>query len=387
MPTKEKSLLGRDLLRRGSRGPAVTELQRRLAALGYDPGPADGLFGPRTEDALYQLQEDYHLRRDGIAGRQVAALLAAGAPPLHVAHTVLSGEDPYALAERYGVSPALLRRLAAEGTPYRRRRLVPGTRLNIPVRPVLAEAGEGGPEDLERLQRVLLRHRGQVTALVAPWMTVRLDGLLEGRIDQTLWEAVRQMKLPVIARVRIAAPDGLPPTRRQCRRALEEAAFTAERYRLPGLYVAFDRLAPGETYAAAALVSGLRRLLRPPAGLYLETPASAAATGQCVADLAPVDRVVLRLADAPSEEDRPLVRRFLGRHPSYQVFLGLSATGFPEALQARLALVPGLALGGAALWDLAGAQQAVFRAVADLFSVQRSEAWVDGRRNIHEPGA
>lgn len=39
-------------LTRGSTGPEVSELQRRLIRDGADPGPVDGIFGPRTEAAL-----------------------------------------------------------------------------------------------------------------------------------------------------------------------------------------------------------------------------------------------------------------------------------------------------------------------------------------------
>lgn len=38
-------------LREGSRGPEVLELQWLLRATGHDPGPLDGIFGPRTREA------------------------------------------------------------------------------------------------------------------------------------------------------------------------------------------------------------------------------------------------------------------------------------------------------------------------------------------------
>jgi putative chitinase len=54
------------VLHRGSRGPLVIELQRRLMAAGFNPGPADGFFGAQTEDALLSLQRDRGLSEDGI---------------------------------------------------------------------------------------------------------------------------------------------------------------------------------------------------------------------------------------------------------------------------------------------------------------------------------
>jgi len=49
------------------RGLAALWLQGRLTAHGYDPGPIDGIAGPRTIEALYQFQTDRHLD----AGRYV----------------------------------------------------------------------------------------------------------------------------------------------------------------------------------------------------------------------------------------------------------------------------------------------------------------------------
>ncbi|MGE5623692.1 MAG: peptidoglycan-binding domain-containing protein, partial [Methanocella sp.] len=160
-------------LRRGHRGEAVAELQRRLSALGYAPGPVDGRFGQLTEEAVIQLQADYRLKQDGIAGRQVAGLLRAGLPATgRLLHTVGPGEDVYTLAERFGVSPKLLGHAgrAAGGTPPPGGEGLPaGARLVIPVRPVLAALDEAGERTVEGLRRVLARHRAQITALAVPW--------------------------------------------------------------------------------------------------------------------------------------------------------------------------------------------------------------------------
>ncbi len=67
--------------------PAVSEAslvaaaQRTLAALGYDPGPADGVAGPRTRQALAAFQRDQGLPPTGILdGPTLAALRLAEAP-------------------------------------------------------------------------------------------------------------------------------------------------------------------------------------------------------------------------------------------------------------------------------------------------------------------
>ncbi|MDZ5443513.1 L,D-transpeptidase family protein [Micromonospora sp. 4G57] len=63
------------VLRQGSRGTAVVNLQRRLAALHYDVGSADGIFGPSTHHAVVAFQKVNSLTRDGIVGPRTWAAL------------------------------------------------------------------------------------------------------------------------------------------------------------------------------------------------------------------------------------------------------------------------------------------------------------------------
>ena len=49
-------------------GPEVTELQKRLTALGYAPGPIDGAYGAATAAAIRAFQRDNKLEVDGVAG-------------------------------------------------------------------------------------------------------------------------------------------------------------------------------------------------------------------------------------------------------------------------------------------------------------------------------
>lgn len=68
------------LLRRGARGETVEALQRSLLAADLDPGPIDGIFGKRTDEAVRAFQEARGLAVDGLVGPVTwEALLATGA--------------------------------------------------------------------------------------------------------------------------------------------------------------------------------------------------------------------------------------------------------------------------------------------------------------------
>lgn len=56
------------ILKLGAKGPEVSNLQRKLKALGYNIGSVDGDFGPSTEAAVKAFQERNKLYVDGIAG-------------------------------------------------------------------------------------------------------------------------------------------------------------------------------------------------------------------------------------------------------------------------------------------------------------------------------
>ncbi len=64
------------MLQNGSSGEDVTRLQKRLAAAGFDPGAADGVFGPKTEAAVKAFQDSAGIAADGIAGPATNAKLA-----------------------------------------------------------------------------------------------------------------------------------------------------------------------------------------------------------------------------------------------------------------------------------------------------------------------
>lgn len=64
------------------RGDDVADLQRRLSALGFDVGRVDGIFGPRTDQALADFQRNAGMVCDAVCGpATIAGLLRLGDRP------------------------------------------------------------------------------------------------------------------------------------------------------------------------------------------------------------------------------------------------------------------------------------------------------------------
>lgn len=83
----------RPVLRLGSRGTWVVTLQRRLAALRYDVGPIDGIFGSSTHHGVVAFQKVNGLSRDGIVGPITwAALDRPVVPRPRIWHSVYAVE-------------------------------------------------------------------------------------------------------------------------------------------------------------------------------------------------------------------------------------------------------------------------------------------------------
>ena len=80
------------LLRNGSRGEEVTELQQMLEDAGFSPGNIDGVFGPKTEAALRSYQAANDLSVDGVAGPETMASFGMAADP--EAEDAAAGEGP-----------------------------------------------------------------------------------------------------------------------------------------------------------------------------------------------------------------------------------------------------------------------------------------------------
>jgi Peptidase M15./Putative peptidoglycan binding domain. len=63
------------LLKVGSRGDGVKELQERLNELGFNCSTADGIFGTKTQTAVQRFQKTFLLIQDGIVGPKTLDVL------------------------------------------------------------------------------------------------------------------------------------------------------------------------------------------------------------------------------------------------------------------------------------------------------------------------
>lgn len=79
IPPPAKPPAKKQVLKRGSIGTDVAELQAALNALGYPCGAADGIFGPKTEAAVIKFQRAAKIGVDGIVGPQTWAALEKAA--------------------------------------------------------------------------------------------------------------------------------------------------------------------------------------------------------------------------------------------------------------------------------------------------------------------
>lgn len=101
------------LLSSSAQGSPVRELQQALADAGYDPGPIDGDFGPRTRAAVVAFQRDRGLEVDGVVGPQTWGALSGAAPaPAPVSDV---GQPTLSQGARGPAVSALQQRLAAAG--------------------------------------------------------------------------------------------------------------------------------------------------------------------------------------------------------------------------------------------------------------------------------
>lgn len=106
---------GTEVLRRGTSGPAVYELQGFLGLRGYDPGPLDGSFSNSTYQAVRLFQQRRGLVVDGAVGAQTRAAILAIARQTGFASLTAATDDVFVQGRRGPDVRELKRWLRADG--------------------------------------------------------------------------------------------------------------------------------------------------------------------------------------------------------------------------------------------------------------------------------
>jgi soluble lytic murein transglycosylase-like protein len=149
------ALADADVLKRGSRGPAVVQLQSKLGIA------ADGVFGPQTARAVRRYQAGKGLVVDGVVGPQTAGALGISLAEVHSA----SG--------RKVRIPAILKRIARCESGGNPRAIAPGGtyrgKYQFDRQTWRSMGGKGDPAraseaEQDRRALALLRERG-----TSPW--------------------------------------------------------------------------------------------------------------------------------------------------------------------------------------------------------------------------
>ena len=119
----------------------VLDIQRRLQALGFDPGPLDGAWGSRTRAAVIAFQKARGLTVDGVVGPKTTAAMYAGTRTYTGATEPIWVQD---LRRRMGLhesNPALKAYLKSDGRTLGDPELLPwcGDAVETPIRLTLPD--------------------------------------------------------------------------------------------------------------------------------------------------------------------------------------------------------------------------------------------------------
>ncbi len=87
--TAQTAAIETAVLRQGSKGSEVKEVQRRLKQWGYYSGSVDGVFGAATKKAVIAFQKKNGLTADGVVGKSTYAALG-----MNESYHALDGKSP-----------------------------------------------------------------------------------------------------------------------------------------------------------------------------------------------------------------------------------------------------------------------------------------------------
>lgn len=195
-------------MRPGMKGRDVALLQERLSCLGYHASRPDGVFGLLTTEALRNFQKTHRLRVDGIAGREVFAVLRSRQAKPELSHIVRRGDTASTISRLYNVPIELLLR----ANRLESSRVHEGQCLAIPVSRLIGyyagnADGQGSSESYER-------HLGFISAVAPRWFHLNPDGVISGEPAKKV-AALASLAgipiLPVIACLPLPGPAPAAP--------------------------------------------------------------------------------------------------------------------------------------------------------------------------------
>lgn len=234
--------LGSRVLRLGHKGPDVQQLHEFLRLQGYDLGEEQD-FGYLTKDAVRRWQRDHGLVADGIAGKRFFALaLNENLPIRRRVHVVEPKETLEQVAQRYELGPE------AFGVSHKKT-VYPGQRLIFFDREIWALCTNGAKSE---------HGRGALTGLICS--APPSGGLPEPYVIRPATGENGDV-------VKVHHHLRTPRRRRKTARDLLEFI---EGTKACGLYVPWRAVAPVDGRRYVKLIKRLRRLLKPPAMLWVE---------------------------------------------------------------------------------------------------------------------
>lgn len=131
---KGRMSLWKPVLKVGSSGRDVQELQSLLYQAGYLREMPDGRYGILTEEAVQSLQKDYGLMPDGIVGRRTRETIQKGVFKNRLVHVAREGETLSDISDLFGVDENII---ARSNNLYKACRLWEGQQITILKRAVL----------------------------------------------------------------------------------------------------------------------------------------------------------------------------------------------------------------------------------------------------------
>ena len=104
------------ILKQGSQGGEVKEVQRRLKLWGYYKGEADGVFGAGTRSAVIAFQKKNGLKADGVVGKSTYKALGMESSYQALVNNVANGVGGYSSSDVYLLAKTIY--AEGRGEPY-----------------------------------------------------------------------------------------------------------------------------------------------------------------------------------------------------------------------------------------------------------------------------